>query len=197
MRRLTLDSLDLLTQMKNCTRCHLRETCAQVVTGVGDFSSPLLIVGEAPGADEDLEGEPFVGRSGQLLTKLLADAGIERSATYVSNAVKCRPPGNRTPSPEEIAVCKIWLWREIQQLSNLKVILPLGAIPTGLLLKLKSTTMSHLVGRTFKMDFTKAKIMPWYHPSYLLRRNKPTKDNEGVKLIDRTIAWFKTIKESL
>jgi uracil-DNA glycosylase family 4 len=168
-----------------------------VVTGVGDFDSPLLIVGEAPGADEDLEGEPFVGRSGQLLTKLLKDAGIDRSSTYVSNAVKCRPPGNRTPSLEEIAVCKIWLWREMQQLSNLKVILPLGAIPTGLLLKLKNVTMGNLVGRTFKMEYTKAKIMPWYHPSFLLRRNKPTKDTEGVKLIDRTVAWFKTIKESL
>lgn len=184
----------LIEDMKNCKRCPLRQGCSQVVTGIGNFNSPLLIIGESPGADEDLEGEPFVGRSGQLLNKLLGEAGISRDSIYITNTVKCRPPGNRMPTSEEIAICKTWLWKEIKAMSNLKVIATLGAVSTGLLLKLKCITMAKLIGKAFTMDYTKAKIMPWYHPSYLLRRNKPT---DGPKLIQQTMYWLKTVKEQL
>src|SRR5947199_1014171 len=159
----------MLEEMKACTRCLLRQGCSQVVTGVGSLDSPLLMVGEAPGEDEDLEGESFVGRSGQLLTKLLTEAGISREDIYISNAVKCHPPGNRKPSQLEINTCKTWLWKEIKALHNLKVIVTLGAIPTGLLLKLNSVVMGRVIDKSFTMEYTKAKIMPWYHPSYLLR----------------------------
>jgi uracil-DNA glycosylase len=192
-----LDSADLWTNMKNCTRCPLRKGCNQVVVGIGPLCAPLLIVGEAPGGDEDIEGEPFVGRSGQLLTKLLSDGGIDRETIYVSNAVKCRPPANRVPSPIEINTCKIWLWREIQTLSNLKVILTLGATPTGLLLKLKTVSMGKLINKGYTVDYTSAKVYPWYHPSYILRRNKGTSGTEGTKLIDSTVDFFKKIKEQI
>jgi uracil-DNA glycosylase family 4 len=187
----------MLEEMKACTRCPLRQGCSQVVTGIGNFNSHLFIVGEAPGEDEDLEGEPFVGRSGQLLTKLLTEAGIDRKDVYISNSVKCRPPGNRKPSQLEINTCKVWLWKEIKALHNLKVIVTLGAVPTGLLLKLNSVVMGRVINKSFTMEYTKAKIMPWYHPSYLLRRNKPTQGDSGVKLIERTVHWLKYVKEQL
>jgi uracil-DNA glycosylase len=182
--------LTLLEEMKECTRCRLRKGCNQVVTGIGNIQSPLLIVGECPGADEDLEGEPFVGRSGVLLNKLLSEAKINRSDIYISNAVKCRPPNNRKPLQDELDVCKIWLWKEIQMLSNLKIILTLGATPTSLLLKLKNITMSDLVGRMFTVKYTSARIIPWYHPSYLLRKN-------NINLIKRSQQCLQDIKELL
>jgi uracil-DNA glycosylase len=190
-------TLDLVReQNKMCTRCSLRAGCNQVTTGIGPINATLLVCGEASGADEDIEGEPFVGRSGQLLTKLLKDAGISRTDIYISNAVKCRPPNNRVPTQEELDTCKIWLWKEIQLLQNLKVILTLGATPTALLLKLNNIVMSTLIGRSFTVSYTKAKLIPWYHPSFLLRRNKPVNGNED-KLIERTVACFIKIKEQL
>jgi uracil-DNA glycosylase family 4 len=180
----------LLTEMKDCTRCGLRQGCNQVVTGVGNANASLLIVGESPGQDEDIEGEPFVGRSGTLLTKLMKDAGIERSSVYITNTVKCRPPNNRAPSPVEITICKRWLWKEIQQLPLLKVIATLGRVPTALLLQLKIPILGAMVGHEYTMDYTNAKIMPWYHPSYLLRRNRAT-------LLEQTVTWLKSVKEKI
>jgi uracil-DNA glycosylase family 4 len=175
--------------MKDCRMCPLRNGCNQVVTGVGNFNSLLFIIGEYPGADEDLEGEPFVGRAGDLLTKLLNKVGISREDIYISSTIKCRPLPKTSPKPEEIQICKTWLWKEMLALTNMKVILPLGAMPTGLLLKTSNIVMKSVVGREFIMPYTSAKIMPWYHPNYILRRNK--------KLIECTLAWFKRIKESL
>jgi uracil-DNA glycosylase family 4 len=187
----------LFEDMKACTRCPLRQGCNQVVTGVGPLNASLLIVGEGPGEDEDLEGEPFVGRSGALLNKLLAGAGIERTSIYISNAVKCRPPGNRKPSQLELNTCKIWLWQEIKLLTNLKVIATLGSTPTALLLKLKSVTMNQVIGKTYSLPYSTAQLMPWYHPSYLLRRNKPAEGVAGAKLIEQTAQWLKTVREKL
>jgi uracil-DNA glycosylase family 4 len=186
------ESLDLWTLNKDCTKCSLRKGCSQVVTGCGPIQSPLLIVGEAPGQDEDLEGEPFVGRSGQLLRKLLKAAGINYKDVYITNTVKCRPPANRTPNVDEVKICKIWLWKEIQ-LSKAKVILPLGAVAIGLLLKINNFRMKDIVGKSFQVDYTTAELMPWYHPSYILRRNTAG-EQQDMKLLDQTINWFKVIK---
>jgi uracil-DNA glycosylase len=180
----------LLTEMKNCTRCNLREGCNQVVTGIGNPNTSLLIVGEAPGQDEDIEGEPFVGRSGTLLTKLMKDAGIERSSVYITNTVKCRPPNNRQPSPVEITICKRWLWKEIQQLTLLKVIATLGRVPTALLLQMKIPMLGAMVGNEYNVEYTTAKIMPWYHPSYILRKNR-------ASLLEKTVKWLKSVKEKI
>jgi uracil-DNA glycosylase family 4 len=146
-----------------------------------------MIVGEAPGEDEDSIGEPFVGRSGKLLNKLLTEANISREVIYITNSVRCRPPHNRLPSPEEISACKIWLWREIQLIQP-KVIMPLGHVPSTLLLK-KSLTMGKMKGNVYELDYCKAKLMPWYHPSYLLR--------QGSKLDEDTVKWFRKVKENL
>lgn len=186
----------LLTTMKDCKRCPLRRGCSQVVTGAGNFNAKLMIVGEAPGQDEDIEGEPFVGRRGALLNKLLRENEIQREDIYITNAVKCRPPGNRKPSQTEMKVCKIWLWEEIQGLPNLKVIATLGATSTGLLLRISAPTMKDHVGQVYTVDYTQAKIMPWYHPSFILHRNKPT-DSAGAKLITQMASWIRQVKEQL
>lgn len=188
--------MDFQALNKGCTRCPLRSGCNQVVTGIGNPNTSLFIVGEAPGADEDLLGEPFVGRSGDLLTKLLRDVKINREDIYISNVVKCRPPGNRKPKQEEIQQCKIWLWKEIQSLLNLKIIITLGATSTELLLSLSNVIMKTVVGKAYQVKYTQAKIMPWYHPSFLLRRNKEVKGEDG-KLIDRTRQWLQHIKEQI
>lgn len=185
-----VNSLDIQTEqepVKNCQRCSLRKTCNQVVPGIGPKKASLMIIGEAPGYDEDLVGEPFIGQCGQLLTKLLTAAGISREDAYITNTVKCRPPGNSKPSPAYIAACKPWLWGEIQEVSP-KVILPLGKVPTQLLLKLKASfKMGDVIGKEHAVTYTEAVIMPWYHPSYLLRQGK-TADKD-------TIDFFKKIKE--
>jgi uracil-DNA glycosylase family 4 len=181
---------------KGCTRCVLREGCQQVVPGIGPINARLMIVGEGPGEDEDIEGEPFVGRSGQLLRKLLNDANIEPASCYITNSVRCRPPNNRKPSSEEINACKIWLWREIQMIKPI-VILTLGGTSSALLLKQNNCKMKNVIGKRHQVDYINSVIMPWYHPSYLLRVNKPMAGREGKKLIEQTVDWFKLIKESI
>jgi uracil-DNA glycosylase len=177
--------------MKNCVRCPLRSQCTQVVTGVGSFTSRLLIVGEAPGQDEDTMGEPFVGRSGDLLNQILKKANVNREDIYISNTIKCRPPKNRIPNKNEIERCKIWLWKEIKALTYLKVIMPLGGIATKLLLKLPANTlMKTVVGTINTVEYTSAKITPWYHPSYLIRHN-------NHRLLTTTEIWFRRVKELL
>ncbi len=175
---------------KNCTLCSLRKTCSQVVPGIGGERSSILIIGEAPGKDEDIMGEPFVGRSGQLLNTLLKSASIDRNNIYISNTVKCNTPNNRKPSQNEIDTCKVWLWKEIKNLPELKVIAPLGAVATSLLLRKTNIPMKSVINNMFRVHWDKAlAIMPWYHPSYLLRRN-------NQKLINETVQRFQQIKEA-
>lgn len=137
-----------------------------------------MFVGEAPGADEDEQGLPFVGASGKLLNKMLGEAKLDRSSVFVSNVCRCRPPKNRAPTPEEINACKAWLWKEMQIVDPL-VVIPLGNTPARLLLKGASTfKISTAVGRPHKASFLREGgiILPMYHPSFLLRGS-----NEKVK----------------
>lgn len=149
-----------------CTRCALAGGRTQVVFGVGNPSAGLLIVGEGPGREEDLRGEPFVGRSGQLLDTLLRqELGIDRTGCYIANVVKCRPPGNRDPRPEEIEACRPWLDAQLQLIAP-RVVLTLGNFATRTLL---GTTegIRRLRGRVY--PFGDARLVPTYHPAAALR----------------------------
>lgn len=150
----------------DCTRCKLATLGRrQVVFGVGNESAELMFVGEAPGADEDAQGEPFVGRAGQLLTKMIEAMGYRRAEVYIANVVKCRPPENRNPEPDEIAQCEPFLFRQIETIKP-KVVIALGAFAAKTLLRTQDP-ISRLRGRVF--DYHGAKLVPTFHPSFLLR----------------------------
>jgi len=149
-----------------CTRCPLAAGRTQVVFGVGDPAADLMFVGEGPGRDEDLVGEPFVGRSGKLLDRLMVEEiGIERSRCYIANVVKCRPPQNRDPLPTEIEACRPYLHRQIE-LIRPRVVVTLGNFATRLLLE-TSEAISRLRGRDY--EFGNARLVPTYHPAAALR----------------------------
>ena len=155
----------LREEIGNCTRCKLHPTRKNLVFGTGDLYSELVFVGEAPGADEDIQGEPFVGRAGMLLTKIIKAMGYERKEVYIANIIKCRPPNNRNPEPGEIEQCEPFL---IKQLSILKprVICALGTFAAQTLLKTQER-ISLLRGKFH--SYQGIKVMPTYHPAYLLR----------------------------
>jgi uracil-DNA glycosylase family 4 len=159
------DYLALREEALGCRKCGLCETRTQVVFGVGRLDAPLLFVGEAPGADEDLQGEPFVGKAGQLLTKTLAKHGVSRDKVHIANILKCRPPGNRTPAPDEMAACLPWLKRQIDVIRP-KVLCALGNIAAQTLLETK-TGITRLRGKY--ADGLGRKIFPTFHPAYILR----------------------------
>lgn len=150
----------------DCTRCKLHTLGRQqVVFGVGSPRAELMFVGEGPGADEDVQGVPFVGRAGQLLTKMIEAMGFTRDQVYIANVVKCRPPENRNPEPDEIASCEPFLFRQIESIKP-KVIVALGAFAAKTLLR-SEEPISKLRGRVF--DYHGAKLIPTFHPSFLLR----------------------------
>jgi uracil-DNA glycosylase family 4 len=150
----------------DCTRCKLHGLGrTQIVFGVGNSNADLMFVGEAPGADEDIQGVPFVGRAGQLLTKMIEAMGFTRDEVYIANVLKCRPPGNRNPEPDEIATCEPFLFRQLESIEP-KVVIALGAFAARTLLK-TDAPISRLRGRVF--DFRGAKLIPTFHPSFLLR----------------------------
>jgi uracil-DNA glycosylase family 4 len=150
----------------DCTRCKLhRLGRKQIVFGVGNPNADLMFVGEAPGADEDIQGEPFVGRAGQLLTKIIEAIGLKREDVYIANVIKCRPPGNRNPEPDEVAQCEPFLFRQIDTIKP-KVIVALGKFAAQCLLR-TSDPITRLRGREYK--YRDAILMPTYHPAYLLR----------------------------
>ena len=149
-----------------CTTCaHLATTRRKVVFGVGDVEAQLMFVGEAPGADEDEQGEPFVGRAGQLLTKIIEAIGLQRSDVYIANVLKCRPPNNRAPEPDEVEQCEGFLFQQVATVQP-KVIVALGTHAAHALLKI-DTPISRLRGQV--LDFRGAKLVPTFHPAYLLR----------------------------
>jgi DNA polymerase len=143
-----------------------------VVFGAGNAQAPLMFVGEAPGADEDRLGEPFVGRAGQLLTKIIEAIGLARSDVYIANVIKCRPPGNRNPESDEIARCKPFLIRQID-LIRPKVIVALGTFAAHTLLE-TDAPISRLRGRVH--DWRGAKLIPTFHPAFLLRSPERKRD---------------------
>jgi uracil-DNA glycosylase len=152
-------------EVLDCRRCGLCSTRTQVVFGTGPLKTPLMFVGEAPGQDEDLQGEPFVGRAGQLLTNTLKKFGIERSQVFIANILKCRPPGNRTPAPDEMAACMPWLQRQIATIQP-KLICGLGNIAVQTLLVTK-TGITKLRGRVTQAQGVP--FFPTFHPAYILR----------------------------
>jgi uracil-DNA glycosylase family 4 len=150
----------------DCTRCKLHaQGRTQVVFGVGNPTADLMFVGEAPGADEDVQGVPFVGRAGQLLTKMIVAMGFTRDEVYIANVIKCRPPGNRNPEPDEIATCEPFLFQQIAAIQP-KVVVALGAFAAKTLLE-TDQPISRLRGRLY--EFRGAKLIPTFHPSFLLR----------------------------
>ena len=156
-----------------CTRCKLHTLGRrQVVFGVGNPDADLMFVGEAPGADEDIQGEPFVGRAGQLLTKIIEAMGLSRGDVYIANVIKCRPPDNRNPEPDEVERCEPFLFRQIDAIKP-KVIVALGKFAAQSLLK-TTEPISRLRGRTF--SYRGATLMPTFHPAYLLRNPSSKRD---------------------
>src|SRR5437870_4097139 len=157
----------------DCTRCVLhKQGRKQIVFGVGNPQADLMFIGEAPGADEDQQGEPFVGRAGQLLNNMIKAMGLRREDVYIANIIKCRPPGNRTPEREECETCSPFLMRQIAAIKP-KVIVALGAVAAKTLLAVNAP-MSELRGRWF--DFRGTKLAVTYHPAFLLRDPRQKKE---------------------
>ena len=163
----TLDWPALQQQVSKCSRCpELVASRSQTVFGVGNPQADWMVIGEAPGADEDKQGEPFVGKAGQLLNAMLAALGLKRQQVYIANVLKCRPPNNRDPQPEEAAACEAFLKRQIA-LVQPKVILVVGRIAAQNLLKVE-TPIGKLRGSVHTYD-DKLPVVVTYHPAYLLR----------------------------
>ncbi|MBK9160643.1 MAG: uracil-DNA glycosylase [Nitrosomonadales bacterium] len=161
-----LDWPQLKQKVRDCTACKLRAGCTQTVFGVGDERAEWLFVGEGPGADEDALGEPFVGQAGKLLDNMLLAIRLKRGDNaYIANIVKCRPPGNRNPEPDEIASCLPYLQRQIE-LIRPKIIVALGKVASNALLG-KDATMASLRGTLH--DYRGIPMVVTYHPAYLLR----------------------------
>lgn len=162
-----MDWSELEATIKSCTRCALHAQRTQAVPGVGHRQADWLIIGEAPGADEDKQGEPFVGRAGKLLDQMLLAIGLKREEVYITNIVKCRPPGNRDPKPEEAAACENYLRRQIDLIQP-KIILAVGRIAAHNLLK-TDQRVGALRGKCFEYADTGIPVVITYHPAYLLR----------------------------
>jgi uracil-DNA glycosylase len=157
----------------DCTRCRLsKQGRKQIVFGVGNPKAELMFIGEAPGADEDQQGEPFVGRAGQLLNNMIKAMGLQRENVYIANIIKCRPPGNRTPERDECETCSPFLMRQIAAIKP-KVLVALGAVAAKTLLAINAP-MSEFRGRWF--DFRGTKLAVTYHPAFLLRDPRQKKE---------------------
>lgn len=166
----------LIRKIMSCQACPLFKGRTQAVPGEGNRQARLMFVGEAPGRDEDLQGRPFVGRAGQLLTKIIQAMGFSRDEVYIANVIKCRPPENRTPRPDEVKACSPYLLRQIELIKP-RVIVALGKVATDFLLQ-SSKSMSELRGNFG--EFQGIPVMPTFHPSYLVR-------NEGNKEIKKMV----------
>ncbi len=157
---------DLEAIIQDCHKCRLWETRNKLVFGKGNSNAGVMVIGEAPGADEDLHGEPFVGRAGQLLTKMLEAVNFKREDVFIANMLKSRPPNNRDPKPDELEACEPYLWQQIMLIKP-KMILCMGRIAAISLLKSKETTLARIRGKVY--DFYGVKVMATYHPAALLR----------------------------
>ena len=162
-----MDLSALAGQVESCTACDLHKTRKQTVFGIGHHKADWLIIGEAPGADEDRQGEPFVGRAGQLLTQMLRAIGLAREEVFIANILKCRPPNNRDPRVEEVSACRIYLERQIELLEP-KIVLALGRIAAQSLLQ-TSTPIGKMRGRLYHLENYNIPVVVTYHPAYLLR----------------------------
>jgi DNA polymerase len=180
-----LDWPALEAQVSACERCALHTTRHRTVLGSGDRSADWLVIGEAPGADEDRQGEPFVGRAGKLLTAMLQAVGYRRDQVYITNILKCRPPGNRDPLPDEVACCRAYLERQIE-LVNPGLILAVGRIAAHHLLG-TDAPIGSLRGSVHHYGKDRIPLVVIYHPAYLLRSpQEKRKAWEDLKLARQT-----------
>ncbi|MFW6131923.1 MAG: uracil-DNA glycosylase [Candidatus Aminicenantaceae bacterium] len=170
------DYSELKKRILNCQRCALARTRKNAVPGEGNIDTDLMFVGEAPGGDEDIQGKPFVGKAGQLLTRIINAMTFERKDIYITNIIKCRPPHNRNPYSEEIDKCKGYLLKQIDMI-NPKVIVTLGKVASDFFIR-STKGMTSLRGEFY--DFGNIKVMPTFHPSYLVR-------NPGNKQIKKMV----------
>ena len=157
----------LRRQVAACTKCELHRGRTQTVFGVGNIHADWMLIGEAPGAEEDRQGEPFVGRAGKLLNAMLAAIGLDRKQVMIANILKCRPPKNRDPLPEEVNCCEPYLKQQITMIKP-RIILALGRIAAQNLLKV-DTPIGKMRGRCFEHPDTGTPVVVTYHPAYLLR----------------------------
>ena len=173
----------ILADLGDCRRCKLHESRRNLVFGVGNPHARLMFVGEGPGQDEDEQGEPFVGKAGQLLTKIIEAIGLERPDVYIANVVKSRPPQNRNPEPDEIAACMPFLERQIASIAP-AVIVTLGNVPTKALLQVDTGIMRM---RGNWREYRGIPVMPTFHPAYLLRTpgDKRLVWDDMLKVADR------------
>lgn len=168
------------TKVKSCEKCELSKSRTNIVFGVGNKNARLMFIGEAPGAEEDKQGEPFVGRAGKLLTKMINAMGFERGDVYIANILKCRPPDNRNPLPAEVEKCEAYLVSQIKAIKP-EVICSLGAVSSQTLLKTE-TAISKLRGEFHEYHGTP--LLPTYHPAYLLRNpSAKTETWKDLKLV--------------
>jgi uracil-DNA glycosylase len=177
------DTLELIREnLGECTRCRLHEQRNKIVFGVGNPRAELVFVGEGPGHDEDVQGLPFVGRAGKLLTQMIEAMGLSREDVYICNVVKCRPPENRKPEDDEVATCSPYLYRQLDVIAP-KAIVCLGGVAAQTLLKTKDP-ISRFRGNWF--DFRNTKLIATYHPAYLLRN--PNAKGEVWKDLQKVMA---------
>ena len=162
-----LDWQALQARVSTCTQCELYSTRTQTVFGVGDRQADWMVIGEAPGAEEDRQGEPFVGRAGQLLTNMLLAMGLKREQVFIANILKCRPPNNRDPKPEEVAACRPYLERQIALLQP-RVILAVGRVAAQNLLQ-TDMPLGRMRGQCYHYGEARTPVVVTYHPAYLLR----------------------------
>ena len=180
--------------IRDCTRCVLhKQGRKQIVFGVGNPNAELMFIGEAPGADEDIKGEPFVGRAGQLLNNMIKAMGIQREDVYIANIIKCRPPGNRTPERDECDTCLPFLMRQIAVVKP-KVIVALGAVAAKTLLAINAP-MIEMRGRWH--DFRGTKLAVTYHPAFLLRDPRQKKEAwKDLQMVMKELGWKVPTKDS-
>ena len=162
---------ELCQEIRECRKCPLSRSRKHAVPGEGCLDAKLMFVGEGPGRDEDIQGRPFVGEAGRLLSRIIEAMKFSREDVYITNVVKCRPPGNRNPLPDEIDSCQYYLFRQIEMIQP-EVIVTLGNVPTRFLLN-TSAGITALRGKFHA--FRNIKIMPTFHPSYLVRRKEDKK----------------------
>lgn len=175
---------EIKMKLGDCKRCRLHQSRKSIVFGEGNENAKLMIIGEAPGFDEDLQGRPFVGKAGQLLTRILQSINLQREEIYITNVVKCRPPQNRNPRPDEIDSCNPFLMMQIKTISP-KIICALGTFSAQTLLK-TDEKITTLRGKIYNLEGIK--VIPTYHPAYLLRNpDKKREVWEDMKLISKML----------
>ncbi|OFZ80229.1 MAG: uracil-DNA glycosylase [Bdellovibrionales bacterium RIFOXYD1_FULL_53_11] len=179
------DSLEkIANDLDGCRRCKLCKERHTIVVGEGNPHAQLVLAGEGPGENEDLQGRPFIGKAGNLLEKMIGAIGLGREDVYICNVVKCRPPGNRNPEPDEIEACSVFLHRQLDVIRP-KLVLALGRFAAQTLLQTEEM-ISHIRGKFF--EYRGAKLMPTYHPAYLLRNPSSKRESwEDLQAVAREL----------